>query len=99
MEAVYSFSGELFQTEVEAAWVFILLPTEAADEIAATIPRRSGFGSVRVACHIGSTEWKTSIFPSKEFGSYVLPVKRSVREREKIATGDTAEVSIRIVEG
>jgi hypothetical protein len=97
VEATYEFSGELFQTEVEAAWVFVCLPPAASDEIAETLPPRPGFGSVRVEARIGSTEWKTSLFPSKEFGTYLLPVKRSVRDREQVDTGDTVTVTVRII--
>ena len=97
MDPTFSFTGELFQTEVEAAWVFVLLPAAASDEISETVQPRPGFGSVRVAARIGTTEWKTSIFPSKEFGSYLLPIKRSVREHEHIETGDTTEVTVRIL--
>ena len=96
--AIYRFESELFQTATEAAWVFVMLPPEAADEIAEAVPRRPGFGSVRVVVQIGSTEWKTSLFPSKELGSYVLPVKRSVRDRERIDTGDSVAVAVRITE-
>ncbi|MBT8166705.1 MAG: DUF1905 domain-containing protein [Acidimicrobiia bacterium] len=96
--AGYSFSGRLFQTETEAAWVFVGLPAEAADEIAeATTPGR-GFGSIRVTARIGSTEWQTSLFPSREFGTYLLPIKRAVRERERIDTGESADVWICLIE-
>ena len=94
----YSFQSELFQTETEAAWVFVRLPVAAADEIADIATRRPGFGSIRVEARIGSTGWRTSLFPSREFGTYLLPVKRSVREREKISTGDTTDVWIRLTE-
>ncbi|NNC92812.1 MAG: DUF1905 domain-containing protein [Acidimicrobiia bacterium] len=98
MDVTYSFTAELFKTEVEAAWVFVPVPKAAADEIFEATPRRPGFGSIRVAAVIGSTEWTTSIFPSKEFGSYLLPINRQVRESEQIDIGDAAEVTIRILD-
>jgi hypothetical protein len=98
MRLSYSFQSELFQTETEAAWVFVRLPVEAADEIADATTRRPGFGSIRVEARIGSTGWQTSLFPSREFGTYLLPVKRSVREQEKISTGDTIDVWIHLAE-
>jgi hypothetical protein len=77
----FNFRGELFQTVETAngAWVFAALPTDRADEILELETRRSGFGSVRVAVHLGTSEWQTSIFPSKEHGTYLLPVKKSIR--------------------
>ena len=97
MEAIYDFSGALWEYGGENTWVFITLPREHADEIADRVPRRPGFGSVKVQVRIGETEWSTSLFPDKSLGSYVLPVKRSVRDREQLAIGDVADVTIRVI--
>jgi hypothetical protein len=97
VETIYHFSGALWEYGGESTWVFITLPNEHADEIADLVPRRPGFGSVRVQVRIGDTEWRTSLFPDKSLGSYVLPVKRSVREREHLSIGDAGEVTIRLI--
>jgi hypothetical protein len=97
MEPTYEFSGALWEHGGENTWVFITLPGEHADEIADLTPRRPGFGSVKVQVRIGETEWATSLFPDKSLGSYVLPVKRSVRDREQLAPGDVADVTIRVI--
>lgn len=78
--------------------MFVAVPADAADEILDVVPDRPGFGSVRVAAGIGSTRWATSIFPSRELGTYVLPVKRSVRDEEEIDVGDTVEVTLELIE-
>ena len=71
------------------------LPEDAADEIKAIADGsvRRGFGSVRVEATVGPTTWRTSIFPSKESGSYVLPVKKAVRTAGRAwTTGDDVDV-------
>jgi hypothetical protein len=93
----FSFEGELFEAEAEAAWVFVTLPSIDAEEIRDLVPRRPGFGSVKVVAQIGSVEWRTSIFPSKEASSYLLPVKRSVREAAQVDTGDFVRVTISLL--
>ena len=93
----FSFEGELFEAEAEAAWVFVALPSADAEEIRDLVPRRPGFGSVKVVARIESVEWRTSIFPSKETRSYVLPVKRSVRDSAKVDPGDMVRVTISLV--
>lgn len=55
-----------------------------------------GFGSLPVEVTIGKTVWKTSIFPEKTSGSYILPVKAMVRKAEKIEAGDEIEFSVTI---
>src|SRR3989344_2533392 len=50
---------------------------------------KRGFGSIPVRVTLGTTKWKTSIFPDKRPGPYLLPLKAFVRRAEGIAEGDT----------
>ena len=78
----------------KAAWHFITIPKDLSSEIKGfNEGPRKGFGSVPVKVTIGSTTWKTSIFPEKK-GTYVLPLRAVVRKKEKIAEGDTVQVRI-----
>lgn len=92
----YSFTAELWEYGGKASWVFVTLPRRESDAIADSVEWRPGFGSVKVTVVIGSTQWSTSLFPSKELRAYVLPVKRAVREAERADVGDEVEVSIRL---
>lgn len=80
-----------------AAWHFITLPqkeSEAIKELFSEMKR--GWGSLPVKVTIGKTIWKTSIFPDKKAGAYLLPLKAEVRKKEKISEGDTIEVVLEI---
>lgn len=57
---------------------------------------RRGFGSVRVIARIGAVEWRTSLFPERESGGYILPLKADVRRRAGIAAGDEVEVELEL---
>ncbi len=96
MELVVRFSGTLWEYQGEAPWYFITLPVEDSDDILERVPARRGFGSVRVSVTIGESRWQTSLFPDKAAGSFVLPVKREIREREGLSPGDTSDVELRI---
>ena len=50
---------------------------------------KRGFGSIPVVVTLGKTKWKTSIFPDRRSGTYILPLKLRVRRAEGIAEGDT----------
>jgi hypothetical protein len=91
------FDGVVWRYDGEAAWYFITLPLELADDIRAT-SEPAGFGSVRVEVTIGSTTWRTSVFPDKGSGSFVLPVKAQVRAREHLDDGTTARVTLTVVD-
>jgi hypothetical protein len=51
-----------------------------------------------VLVRIGSTQWATSVFPDAARGTYLLPVKRSVRLAEGLDAGDTIPVELRVVQ-
>jgi hypothetical protein len=94
----YRFTSSLWIWEAsgEGSWHFVTLPEDAADEIKAITDggMRRGFGSVRVEATVAPTTWRTSIFPSKESGSYVLPVKKAVRAAAGVDDGDDVEVEL-----
>jgi len=96
MRLSFTFSATLWEPPGEASWVFVTLPEADSDEILDEVPRRAGFGAVKVTATIGDTEWSTSLFPSNELHSYVLPVKRAVRASEGIDVGDVAGVALEI---
>ncbi|MFI5933523.1 DUF1905 domain-containing protein [Actinoplanes sp. NPDC051494] len=80
-------------------WTFVSLPIDASEELrerAGGLTR--GFGSLRVRATIGTTVWKTSIFPDKDRGSYVLPVKKAVRKAEALEPGDRTAATVEILD-
>ncbi|MDP2625082.1 MAG: DUF1905 domain-containing protein [Candidatus Peregrinibacteria bacterium] len=60
----------------KASWHFITVPQNLSKRIKGFEIERKGFGSMPVKVTIGKSTWKTSIFPSKEIGSYILPRSR-----------------------
>ncbi len=93
-----SFEGVVFEWTGDGAWHFVRLPVETAEEIRDLMvgPPR-GFGSVKVAARIGSTTWSTSVFPEKDSGSYLLPVKKAVRVSEGVLADDVVRVELTLV--
>ncbi len=89
------FDGEVFRWSArEQDWFFVALPPDLSAEIR-EIPRpQRGFGSVRVLAQIGVTQWRTSIFPDASRGAYILPLKRAVRDAERI--DDEALVTVTV---
>jgi len=95
----FSFTAEVWEHEGPAAWHFVSLPEDVADEIEATFGHRAaGFGSLRVEVTVGATRWSTSIFPDRRRGTYVLPVKKAVREAEQLAAGATPTMQLRVID-
>jgi Domain of unknown function (DUF1905) len=94
------FDAELWMWDARRAdtWVFVRLPAGASEEIRDQAGgTRRGFGSLRVLVTIGRSTWRTSIFPGGD-GAYVLPVKRPVRTAEGLDVGDTATVTLDVLD-
>jgi hypothetical protein len=95
----FEFTAGLWRHTGEAAWYFVTLPHDVAEDIdEITADTRRGFGSVRVEVTIGSTTWSTSIFPDTKSESYVLPVKKAVRVVEGLEDGSPVAVRLALVD-
>ena len=97
---IIEFDGEIFRWDAreDAAWFFTAVPPELSEEIR-EIPRTyRGFGSVRVRARVGGSEWSTSIFPDSS-GSYVLPLKKKVRDTESLVDGGPVCVHLEVLDG
>jgi len=91
----YSFTSKLwFYPGAQAAWHFITVPKKESVDIKTHYGKNArGWGSLPVSVTIGKTTWKTSIFPDRKSGTYVLPVKTEVRRKETLFDEDRVEVS------
>ena len=82
----------------QGSWHFLTVPAGQAAEIRLrNLAERGGFGSVRVEARIGDVCWRTSVFPVKRTGEYLLPVKAEVRRRADIVAGDEVTVSLELL--
>jgi hypothetical protein len=95
----FEFTADLWRYAGEAAWYFVTLPHDVADDIdEITTDTRRGFGSVRVEVTVGATTWSTSIFPDAKSESFVLPVKKAVRIAEGLDEGTQMAVRLTLVD-
>jgi hypothetical protein len=87
------FAGELWFWKGPAPWYFITVPEDECVLLQAESTFVSyGWGMIPVLGRIGSTEWKTSLFPKD--GRYIVPVKAAVRSAERLVEGDVATVRL-----
>jgi hypothetical protein len=93
------FEAELWVWQGPASWVFLSLPHAFADPVkraaflASTGPKR-GWKLVPVQVEVGEVRWETSLFPDRETGSYILPVKAAMRRKLGVTAGD--RISLRL---
>jgi Domain of unknown function (DUF1905) len=81
-------------SDAPAAWFFMTIDGETAATIRAVAGPRRGFGSIRVEAEIGDTRFATSLFPAKDVGGFLLPLKAKVRKAEKLEEGAKVLVAL-----
>lgn len=86
-----------------ASWHFLTIEGEAAEALHALAlmrrlesGRRRGWGAMKAKARIGDTDWETSIFPEKDGGGWLLPVKAAVRKAEGLVAGDEVQVTVAV---
>jgi hypothetical protein len=96
------FSGQVWVWQARSGekpvrWFFVSIEGEPAAHLKLlSLGLTAGFGSLPVRATIGTTRWKTSIFPHREIGGWLLPLKAEVRKREGIEEGSQIDVSLAI---
>jgi hypothetical protein len=87
-------AGDGAADKSSTAWHFLTITGDVAAALRGA--GSAAWGSVPVTATIGMTTWKTSLFPSKERGGYLLPVKMAVRKAERVADGDVVTVELQV---
>ncbi len=97
MTKTFSFSAKVWLYPGAAAWHFASVDEKTTEEIDSYFKDfKHGFGSLPVSATVGKTTWKTSIFPDSKTNTYLLPLKKDVRQKEKINEGDKINIKLEI---
>lgn len=92
---IIEFDGTIWFWRGPAPWFFVTVPAEQGSylkEISGIVTY--GWGMIPVRARIGTTEWKTSLFPKD--GSYIVPINARVRSAESLHEGDNVAVQLEV---
>jgi len=91
-----SFTAELnLEIHGQSTYLMVRVPQEESDELEDLNLQRGGFDSIKVDASIGSSTWRTSVFPSKE--GYLLLVAKKLAKAESLLDGQLVTVTLRPV--
>ena len=94
-ELTISFTAEVIYWRGPSPFYFLRVPDKEAIAISNISKRVSyGWGVIPSDVTIGSIEFYTALFPKD--GSYLVPLKKAVRDDMKINLGSKVKVEIRI---
>jgi hypothetical protein len=89
------FSGKIWYWRGPAPFYFVTVPAEPSHDLKNLSEFVTyGWGMIPATVRIGATEWTTALFPKE--GSYIVPVKASVRKAENIEEGDEVTVHLEV---
>ena len=95
--SIYKLKSDVVVYPGMGGWRFLVIPKKAGQEIKEKFAKRVVvWGSIRVSVMIEKTEWKTSIFPDKKSGTYLLPLKKEVRKLENLIDSDKVNYVIKL---
>ncbi|MCL2090654.1 MAG: DUF1905 domain-containing protein [Micrococcales bacterium] len=75
-----------------ATYLVVRLPEDESDLVDDLPVPRVGFQGVRVEATIGTTTWKTTVFPDKE--GFLLLVARKIAAAEALVVGEPVDVTL-----
>lgn len=90
---IFEFDGPVIFWHGPSPFYFIAVPEQQGQDIKAISSLVTyGWGVIPVHVQVGETRFQTSLFPKN--GTYLVPLKDSVRKAEDLAEGD--QVSVRL---
>lgn len=94
----YEFCARAYQYSASAdmsGWTIVSLPSELSAQIRAHFQwLEEGWGRMKVTAEVGGSAWKTAIWFDTKQNTYLLPLKATIRKKEKILPDQDVKVSI-----
>lgn len=89
------FKAKVWLYNGDGGWHFVSLPKKLSKDIKKVFSGvAKPFGSLKVKAMIGATAWESSLFPDNKRNCYLLPIKKSIRQKEKIRENDVIQISL-----
>lgn len=90
--------GQVHLWRLNQAIFLVSVPKHLSDDIKELSEGlTNGFGSLKVEATIGTTVWRTSIFPDSKSGLFDLPLKVAVRKANGLEVGSNCAVELQIL--
>lgn len=93
----YSFKAKLWKHDGPSGWFFVSVPIATSKRIRRShLSSEEGWGRLKTKATIGRTSWQTAVWFDSKRGRYLLPVKKTIREKEGIKPNKTVSVQLEL---
>ncbi len=87
-----SFKGTAQQFPGDGGWVYVAVPKKHKTYLQ---QQRRAWGMYPITAHVGRTSWKTKLM-MKKGSDFFVALNEAIRNKEKIAVGDSVAASINL---
>lgn len=89
------FTAKIWFWRGPSPYYFVTVPADLSRDLKAISGFVTyGWGMIPADARIGKTRWRTSLFPKN--GAYIVPLKDTVRQAEKLEDGDEVTVWLEV---
>jgi Domain of unknown function (DUF1905) len=94
----YTITNPIWLWQGKGAWHFVTINQEIGSEIKSMFGYlKAGWGSLPVELILGESVWRTSIFPDKSGGGYLIPIKKAILKAQKLEVGDIVTIQLEVM--
>lgn len=92
----YSFTAAPWMHKGPGGWHFVSLPQAMSAEIRKTFKsEEEGWGRLKVTAQLGKSEWVTAVWFDTKMNTYVLPLKKEIREKEQVSSMELIDLAVK----
>jgi hypothetical protein len=96
MSKVFLINGEIWRWPGDGGWHFLTINKKTSEKIR-SVGSPYGAGFIKIKASIQKSNWETALFPNSKEKTYMISIKKKVREQENLFEGDVIKVKIEII--
>ena len=95
LTSAYSFKAKLWKHDGPSGWFFVSVPIATSKRIRQShLSSEEGWGRLKTKATIGRTSWNTAVWFDSNRGRYLLPVKKTIRDKEAVKPNQMLSVAL-----
>jgi len=96
MSKVFLIKGEMWRWHGDGGWHFLTIDKKTSEKIK-NIGNSYGAGFIKTKVSVGKSIWETALFPNSKEKTYLISIKKKIREQENLFEGDVIKVRVEII--
>lgn len=96
MSKVFLIKGEIWRWPGDGGWHFLTIDKKTSEKIK-VVGKSYGSGFIKTKISLGKSIWETALFPNSKEKTYMISIKKKIREQENLFEGDIVKIKVEII--